>query len=85
MPVMDGNTAVAMMRRDSELQHLPVIAMTAGATRTAIDEALAAGMTDCITKPFTEEQLITTLLKQGSTKGKEPARRRRGQSFDPQI
>ncbi len=85
MPVMDGNTAVAIMRRDPELQHLPVIAMTAGATRTAIDEALAAGMTDCITKPFTEEQLIETVLKQGSTKGKKPARRRKVESFDPQI
>lgn len=70
MPVMDGNTAVAMMRRDPDLKGLPVIGMTAGATRTSIDEALAAGMTDCITKPFTEGQLIETVLKHGRLRGK---------------
>ena len=70
MPVMDGNTAVAMMRRDPDLKGLPVIGMTAGATRTSIDEALAAGMTDCITKPFTEGQLIETVLKHGRVRGK---------------
>lgn len=63
MPVMDGNTAVAIIRRNPSLKKLPVIAMTAGATKTNIEEALQAGMTDCITKPFTEELLITTLLK----------------------
>jgi PAS domain S-box-containing protein len=63
MPVMDGNTAVAIIRRNAELKHLPVVAMTAGATKTNIDDAMNAGMSDCITKPFTPENLIQTLLK----------------------
>lgn len=63
MPVMDGNMAVSIIRKDSKLKQLPVIAMTAGATRTNIDDALSAGMTECITKPFTPENLIQTLLK----------------------
>lgn len=63
MPVMDGNTAVSIIRKDAKLKHLPVIAMTAGATKTNIDDALNAGMSECITKPFTPENLIQTLLK----------------------
>lgn len=63
MPIMDGNSAVSMMRTNDALAKLPVIAMTAGATKTNIDEALKAGMTDYITKPFTPEKLIQTLGK----------------------
>lgn len=62
MPTMDGITAVTIMRSDPVLKAIPVVAMTAGATKTKIDELLAAGMTDYITKPFTQDQLEDTLV-----------------------
>lgn len=68
MPIMDGLTAITIMRRDPVLQAVPVVAMTAGATKTKIEELLAAGMTDYITKPFTQEQLEYILLSQVGSK-----------------
>lgn len=68
MPIMDGLTAITIMRRDPVLQAVPVVAMTAGATKTKIEELLAAGMTDYITKPFTQEQLEYILLSQLGSK-----------------
>jgi len=64
MPIMDGITAVTIMRSDPVLRTIPVIAMTAGATKTKIDELLDAGMTDYMTKPFTQEQLENILVSQ---------------------
>lgn len=63
MPVMDGKTAVSIMRKDPKLQLLPVIAMTAGATKSNIQEALNSGMNDFVTKPFSPEKLNTILAK----------------------
>jgi len=63
MPVMDGVSAVKLIREDPNLSGLVVIAMTAGATKTKIAELLDAGMTDYITKPFTEIELQSALIK----------------------
>lgn len=63
MPVLDGNATVSIMRTNEAFRDLPVIAMTAGATKTNITDAMNAGMTDCITKPFTPEILLQALLK----------------------
>lgn len=61
MPVMDGNELVAHIRRDQNLRHLPVIAMTAGATQTEREESLAAGVDEYITKPFEPDQLVNII------------------------
>ncbi len=58
MPVMDGNETVKHIRRDKNICHLPVIAMTAGATQTEREESLAAGVNEYITKPFEPEHLV---------------------------
>jgi len=63
MPVMDGKTAVSIMRKDPKLRLLPVIAMTAGATKSNIQEALNSGMNDFVTKPFHPEKLNAILAK----------------------
>lgn len=63
MPVMDGNTAVSILRKNPKFQKVPIIAMTAGATKSSIAEALAAGSNDYITKPFDPDDLIRTILK----------------------
>jgi len=64
MPVMDGNTAVTLMRQDPALKEVPVIAMTAGATRSERDSSLQAGMDAYLTKPFEPEQLLRLIRRQ---------------------
>ncbi|KAG4441101.1 hypothetical protein IFR05_003391 [Cadophora sp. M221] len=56
MPVMDGITAVRMIRelqaKGSIVRHLPVIAVTANARNDQIRRSLDAGVDDVITKPY---------------------------------
>jgi signal transduction histidine kinase/ligand-binding sensor domain-containing protein/CheY-like chemotaxis protein len=58
MPVMDGLTATAELRRSERPgTHLPVIALTANATAEGRSACLAAGMDDHLAKPFTRAAL----------------------------
>ena len=75
MPVMDGNTAVTLMRRDPALQKVPVIALTAGATHSERGLSLQAGMDEYLTKPFEPAQLLRLIRRQ--------IRQRRGQPLPP--
>lgn len=52
MPVMDGFTACAHLRRLPGGDQTPVLAVTALDDGHSIDQALAAGVTDVITKPI---------------------------------
>jgi CheY-like chemotaxis protein/HPt (histidine-containing phosphotransfer) domain-containing protein len=61
MPVMDGLTATRILRREMNIS-TPVIALTAYATKDAIEKALDAGMNGYLTKPFEEETLFSQLL-----------------------
>ncbi|MBO6945189.1 ATP-binding protein [Altererythrobacter sp.] len=63
MPKMNGMDAIKLIRNDPDLKEIPVIAMTAGATKTSIESCLEAGMTDYITKPFGENELISLITK----------------------
>lgn len=80
MPVMDGYEATKAIRQgDPSRSQVPIIALTANATRKDIEKCLAAGMNDCIPKPFTPEDLFRVLLKHSSTPDKslkdaEPAK-----------
>jgi CheY-like chemotaxis protein len=60
MPVMDGLTATRTIREreHGSGRHVPIIALTAGATAEDRENCLAAGMTGFITKPFRAEQLF---------------------------
>jgi CheY-like chemotaxis protein len=64
MPEMDGFTATRVLR-ERECQtgsgHLPIIALTANAFVQDREQCLAAGMDDYLSKPFTLQQLHTTL------------------------
>ena len=67
MPVMDGFEATKAIRSwDPPKSQIPIIALTANATRNDIEKCLAAGMNDCIAKPFTPEDLFRILIKHGS-------------------
>ncbi len=63
MPVMDGYEASRQIRMISELDDMPVIAMTADAMVGVRDEVLRAGMNDYVSKPFDPAQLWAALVK----------------------
>ena len=63
MPVMDGLTAVGIIRRDHRLDLMPIVAMTANAQASDRARCLEAGMNDHLAKPIEPELLWQTLLK----------------------
>jgi PAS domain S-box-containing protein len=64
MPVMDGfETTKAIRHGDAKHSRVPIIALTANATQKDFENCIAAGMNDCITKPFTQEDLFQALTK----------------------
>ncbi|WP_370263122.1 CHASE domain-containing protein [Limnobacter sp.] len=76
MPVMDGNQAVALIRKLPGLGQLPVIALTAGALTSEKEEAMKNGMTDYLTKPFNPAQVrkVSRLWAQRGTQQFLPLR-----------
>ncbi len=73
MPVMDGYEATKAIRSgESARSQVPIIALTANATRKDIEKCLASGMNDCVPKPFTPEDLFRVLLKHSGNKSKIP-------------
>jgi len=65
MPEMDGMEATQNIRKlDMKgLEHLPIIALTAGALKEEKEKAINAGMNDFLTKPIDSERLKTMLNK----------------------
>ncbi|WP_239483042.1 response regulator [Paraburkholderia sp. C35] len=62
MPDVDGLEATRLIRAHERFAALPIIAMTANATRADRDACLAAGMNDHVGKPIDVTQLVDTLL-----------------------
>ena len=64
MPVMDGVSATMEIRRLPDGSAQPIIvAVTAHAFKEERQEMLAAGCTDFLAKPFSDEDIFTTLAK----------------------
>lgn len=64
MPEMNGTeAAIAWRAHEPEGVHIPIIALTANATKDDRQSCLEAGMDDFITKPITPEQLSRAILK----------------------
>ncbi|MDD2991742.1 MAG: ATP-binding protein [Zoogloea sp.] len=64
MPLMDGYEATRRIRAgESEGQHIPIIAITANAMEDERDAALACGMDDFLTKPYSHLALQEILLR----------------------
>ncbi len=63
LPVQDGWTTCQMIRRDPQLQHLPIIALTAHAMTNDRERARAVGCTEYETKPINFQQLLGKIQK----------------------
>jgi hypothetical protein len=63
MPVMDGYQTTRKIREQEALAHIPVVALSAGISESRREEALAAGMTDYMTKPFDVDAMVELILQ----------------------
>jgi len=76
MPEMDGYEATRQLRRRTDDKaKIPVIAVTAHAVQGEREKALAAGMTDYITKPVTITRLVRMMAKYLETRVVAPVPR----------
>jgi CheY-like chemotaxis protein len=64
MPRMNGTEFLAALRRGTHTPEVPVVVITGDAG--AIQEALAAGATDCQRKPIEAKALIESVRKHAS-------------------
>jgi CheY-like chemotaxis protein len=55
LPGMDGLTLVCHLKQDSATRDIPVVAVSAHAMKHNIEQALAAGCVEYVTKPLTED------------------------------
>jgi len=63
MLVMMGIDMLRAIRADPELKHLPVLMVTAEAQKENIIEAVQAGVSNYVVKPFTADALLEKLQK----------------------
>lgn len=59
MPKMTGLELTRLLRRDEQLQAVPIIMLTARAQEGDVAEGFAAGASDYIKKPFSPKELRT--------------------------
>ncbi|WP_319760551.1 PhnD/SsuA/transferrin family substrate-binding protein [Maridesulfovibrio sp.] len=65
MPIMDGLEATSIIRTAhefSKISKIPIIGLSAHATLKFRDKALHVGVTEYLTKPFEQEQLVAALI-----------------------
>jgi CheY-like chemotaxis protein len=58
MAPLDGWGAVAAIRADPELEHLPVVMVTASLQQREKERSIAAGVDAFVAKPFEPEDLV---------------------------
>ncbi len=73
MPVMSGLEMLRIMRADPALQKIPVLMITAEAQMKNIMEAVQAGVSDYLIKPFSGQALQEKLEKMFEKLPKENA------------
>ncbi|HJR75413.1 MAG TPA: chemotaxis response regulator CheY [Nitrospiraceae bacterium] len=63
MPVMMGIDLLRSIRADETLKHIPVLMVTAEAQKENLMEAIKAGVSNYIVKPFTAETMQDKINK----------------------
>ncbi|MCB1795062.1 MAG: Hpt domain-containing protein [Candidatus Competibacteraceae bacterium] len=63
MPRMDGFEVLAHVRNQARLQHLPIIMVTSRGGEKHRERAMKLGVSDYLTKPYQEEQLMQSIRK----------------------
>jgi two-component system chemotaxis response regulator CheY len=63
MPVMPGIELLRNIRADAGLKHIPVLMVTAEAQKENLVEAIQAGVSNYIVKPFTADTIKQKLEK----------------------
>ena len=61
LPEMDGFEVMRRLRQQPDTRHVPVIAVSANAMQSDIDEAARAGFADYVTKPLDLAQLLAAV------------------------
>ena len=61
MPDMNGYSALEALREDPETSVIPVIFLTAAASRADMRKGMELGADDYITKPYTVEELLAAV------------------------
>ncbi|WEG10967.1 response regulator [Pullulanibacillus sp. KACC 23026] len=61
MPEMDGYEAIRRIREQPQLNHLPIIALTAKAMKEDREKCMEVGASDYIVKPIDPDQLISLI------------------------
>lgn len=63
MPIMDGYTATMEIRKRSQYNEVPIIAMTADAMTGIKEKCIEVGMNDMVTKPIDPDEMFGAMLK----------------------
>lgn len=63
MPTMDGLEFHKNLQEDSRFSKIPVVMVTAVATKEEVSKAIKAGIKYYVRKPFTQDALISTLFQ----------------------
>jgi CheY-like chemotaxis protein len=58
MPIMTGYDALRALKADGATSDIPVVMLSAKSQRSEIEEGLACGAREYITKPFTPKDLV---------------------------
>jgi DNA-binding response OmpR family regulator len=61
MPVLDGFEVLAALKRDTSLQAIPVIMLTAKGQERDVLNGFAEGAVDYIVKPFSLKELVARI------------------------
>jgi len=77
MPVMDGyETTRAIRMMDTPARNVPIVALTANATKADVEKCIAAGMNDYLPKPFSPDDLYRKLFQELRITPKEKVKKR---------
>lgn len=63
MPQMTGFELLEAMRNDDKTRHIPMLLLTARSDKTSVINALQAGVSDYVTKPFDKDSLVQKAKK----------------------